>query len=379
MSLVLKDSTAMHLGEIIDCRYLTLAIEFHDLETSHTQSLVLDILDWVNSLVDNNFISSWKIDNHSVGIKGFYDKAKETLQKGSMCFFGMEAYWKNEKIKTKQQLRQWQRFVQYGTCMMGWSPPGWSVDFADYWNSHILPHAKDKVALKKALKQLFQEKARHAIGVCYTPDVECAVFLDSQKDAQHLRQGKILLYVSSFALAERISETAKIWKEIMILLAQKYKNLDGRVMLQPRASAYSSPYMVYFSDEKKRSQGYLPGVEWANVLSPRAQGLLTWKEKDSPPEDIIECAPLPGGCLLLASHRNILEYDVDDALLLKSWIKEALCPGPGMGYSLPLIMRPASLLGEGMRIPRKDWAIVPILEEEIEIWGSQLRFDSNTI
>ena len=192
MSLVLKDSTAMHLGEIIDCRYLTLAIEFHDLETSHTQSLVLDILDWVNSLVDNNFISSWKIDNHSVGIKGFYDKAKETLQKGSMCFFGMEAYWKNEKIKTKQQLRQWQRFVQYGTCMMGWSPPGWSVDFADYWNSHILPHAKDKVALKKALKQLFQEKARHAIGVCYTPDVECAVFLDSQKDAQHLRQGKIL-------------------------------------------------------------------------------------------------------------------------------------------------------------------------------------------
>lgn len=379
MGLLLNDSTAMHIGEIIDCRYLTLAIEFHDLEKSHAQSLVLDVLDWINGQIDDNFVSSWKIDNRSVGTKGFSNKAKEKLQGDSTCFLGVEAYWKNERIETKQQLRQWRHFVQYETYMLGWPSPGWSVDFADYWNNNILPHAKDKVALKQAIKQLFQEKGRHMIGVCYTPDVECAIFLNPQKGACHLRQGKILIHVSAFALAEFLSETAERWKERLINLAQKHSDLDGRVMLQPRALAYSSPYMAYFDGGRKLPQGYLLGVEWANVLSPKAQELLSWEGQDRPPEDAIECTPLPGGGLLFASRRNILEYDVDDALLLKSWIKEALYPGPGLGYSLPLIMRPANPQGTIVRMPRKDWAIVPILEEEIEFWGSQLRFDSNTI
>lgn len=379
MSLVLKDSTAMHLGEIIDCRYLTLAIEFYNWEKAQTQTLVLEVLDWINSLVDDNFVSSWKIDNRSVGAKGISDKARERIQESPMCFFGLESYWKNEKVKTKQQLRQWQRFVQYGTSMMEWPPPGWSVDFADYWNHNILPYANDKAALQQAITQLFQKKGRYAKGVCYTPDVEFAIFLDSQADTRHLRQGRIFLYTSAFALAEHLSETAELWKEKLIDFAQKYGNLDGRVMLQPRAFVYSSPYMTYFDDRQKRSQHYLPGVEWANVLSPGMQELLDWEENDGPYEDTIQCASLPGGCLLFASRRSILEYDVDDALLLKSWLREALCPGPGLGYSIPQMMKPIRSSGEMIRIPRKDWAIVPVLEEEIEIWGSQLRFDSNTI
>ena len=172
---------------------------------------------------------------------------------------------------------------------------------------------------------------------------------------------------------------AEAWKKALINFAQKYGDLDGRVMLQPRVLAYSSPHMVYFDDGRKIPYGYLPGVEWANILSPKAQELLSWEGQDRPTEDAIECTPLPGGGLLFASRRNILEYDVDDALLLKSWIKEALCPGPGIGFPLSIIMRPARQQGEIMRMPRKDWAIVPVLEEEIEIWGSQLRFISQTI
>lgn len=379
MSLVLKDSTAMHLGENIDCRYLTLSIEVHDWETPKTQSFVLDVLDWVNGLVNDNFVSSWKMDNRSVGTKRFSDKAKERIQEGLTCFFGLEAYWKNEKVKTKQQLHQWRRFVQYGTSMMGWPPPGWSVDFADYWNNNILPYARDKAALQQAITQLFHEKGRYAKGVCYTPDVECAIFINSQADTRHLRQGSIFLSVSAFALAELLSETAEMWKEKLIELAQKYGDLDGRVMLQPRTLVSSSPYMVYFDDGQKRSLHYLPGVEWANVLSSGAQELLAWKKDNGPCEDTVQYTFLPGGCLLFASRRSILEYDVDDALLLKAWLKEALFPGPGLGYSLPLMMKPIRSSGEIIRMPRKDWAIVPVLEEEIEIWDSQLRFYSNTI
>ncbi len=379
MSLFLNESTAMHLGEIIDCRYLTLAMEFYDLKESQAQAFVLDALDWINDSLSENFIVSWQINNRSVGTKSLPSQARKVLQETSINLLQLKAFWKSEKISTKQQLRQWHHFIQRESCLMGWPQPGWSVDFADYWNRHILPCAKDKVALKQALKQLFMEKDRHLIGVCYTPDIDCAIFLNSQDDAPNLRQGQILLSVSAFALADCLSETAEKWKEIMITFSQKYKNLDGRVMLQPRALAYASPYMTYFDDGQKQSRGYLPGVEWANILSPRAQGLLPWNEKSGPREEAIQCMQLPGGCLLLASRRSIVEYDVDDALLMKSWAKDALYPGPGLWYALPIIMRPAHPLQANIRLPRKDWAIVPILEEEIEILGSQLRFSSNSL
>ena len=379
MSLFLNESTAMHLGETIDCRYLTLAIEFYDLEKSHTQSLVLDVLDWINSLLLDNYIASWQINNRNVGTKALPIQARKALQEPSVNLLRLQAFWKNEKINTKQQLRQWHRFIQQGSCLMGWPQHGWSVDFADYWNSHILPCANDKLALKKALKQLFMEKDRHLIGVCYTPDIDCAIFLDSQDNAKNVHQGRIRFSVSAFALADCLSETADKWKDIMIAFSQKYKNLDGRVMLQPQALAYSSPYMTYFDDGQRQSQGYLPGVEWANVLSPRAQELLSQNGEYDPCGELVQYMPLSGGGMLLASRRSIWEYDVDDALLLKTLVNEALYPGPGLGYSFPIIMRSAHPLQANIRFPRKDWAIVPILEEEIEILGSQLRFNSNAI
>jgi hypothetical protein len=379
MSLLLNESTAMHLGDFIDCRYLTLSLEFYELEQSHTQLLVFDMLDWINLLLSDRFIASWKINNRGVSTKSLPSQARKVLQETSINLLQLNAFWKSEKINTKQQLDQWHRFIQRESCLMGWPQPGWSADFADYWNDHILPYAKDKAALRMALKQLFLEKDRHLVGVCYTPDIDCAIFLDSQNDAHRLRHGRILLSVSAFALGDSLSETAEKWKDIMITFAQKYKNLDGRVMLQPRALAYSSPYMTYFDDGQKYSQGYLPGVEWANVLSPRAQELLPWSEKRGPCEEAIQCRPLSGGGLLLASNKPVMEYDIDDALLLKSIVKDALYPGPGLSYPLPVILRPAYPTQANIRFPRKDWAIVPIFEEEIEIIGSQLCFSSNSI
>ena len=379
MRLFLNDSTAMHLGEIIDCRYLTLAIEFRDCEKSHAQSLILDVLDWISFLLSDNLIVSWQINNHSVSTKSFPIQTRKALQETSKCYLQLNAYWKTEKINTKQQLRQRNSFLRREAGMMGWPQPGWSADFADYWNNHILPCAKDTAALKLALKQLFLEKGRHLEGVCYTPDIDCAIFLDSQDDSQNLHQGRILLSASAFALGNRLSETAEVWKEKLIAFAQKYTNLNGRVMLQPKALAYASPYMMYFDNGTNLTNSYLPGVEWANVLSPRAQSLLPWNEINGSDEESIQCIRLSGGGLLLASRRSVLEYDVDDALLLKSWTKEALYPGPGLGYSLPIILRSAHPLQANVRLPRKDWAIVPILEEEIEIIGSQLRFSSNSV
>lgn len=373
MKLFLHDSVAMHLGEIIDCRYLTLAMEYHDLDITQTKALVLDALEFIACQLGDDLICAWKINNRSMSMKSMRQWVDTVLEKGASGIH-FEAYRKSEKISTQQQIRLWNNYLRREASLTIRPHSGWSVDFADYWNKRILPYAKDKPALKQALVQMFQEPGRYLQSVCWTPDVDGAIFPGGFDE----RNGRILFSVSSYALGEELEKTAQHWKEILIAFAEKYRNLDGRVMLQPKVMTYGSPHMSYFDDGRKDCEG-LPGVEWANVLSPQAQEWLTWTVEQVPQSEGIQCAQLAGGGLLLASRKAVKDYDVADALQLKMLIKDALYPGPGIGYALSVIMRPVTPGQSNTHFPRANWAVVPILEEEIQIVESMLRFEASTM
>ena len=371
MNLFLHDSVAMHLGEIIDCRYLTLAIEYWDLDAAQAKAMALEGLEFIIGQLGDECISAWEINNHSVNPTTLRQRAEAALG-NSACEIHFEAYRKSERVSTRQQLRQWNSYLRREASLTIRPNPGWSVDFADYWNNFILPHAKDKYTLKQALVQLFQEPGRYLQGVCWTPDVDGAIFADRLDSGS----GRILLSASAYALGDALEKTAQHWKDTLIAISEKYRNMNGRVMLQPKVLAYGSPYMAYFDDGVETAVG-LPGVEWANVLSPQMQERLPQTAMHAPSEAGIQCVQLHGGGLLLASRKAVEDYDVTDALQLKKLVKDALCPGPGIGYALPVIMHPVTLDQSNTRFPRANWAIVPIEENEINIVGSVLRFGSS--
>ena len=79
---------------------------------------------------------------------------------------------------------------------------------------------------------------------------------------------------------------------------------------------------------------------------------------------------LKNGAFMLRSEKDIDAFDVDDALKLKEIAADALYPG-GTTFALSRI-----LPREG-KLPfllRKDWAIIPVFESEIEVVAKDLVF-----
>ena len=374
MSLILEDSVAMHFSEIIDCRYLTIALEYRDLEQPAAKMLALELLDFMTEQIDDYFVAQWHIDNRSIGRKNLRKKIEEALDAG-VCYSYVSAYNKSAEISTQQQFREWHSYLRRSASLTVRPLSGLSLDYVEYWNQLIYPHAHDKTALKQAFIQLFRESGRYLRGVCWSADVEGFLFhntLDVSND--HLN--RFGFSVSAFALKDQLEVTADKWKKKLISLSEKYVSLNGRIMLQPRSFHQSSPYMDYFVSQPKDIEDMLPGVEWVNVISPQTQEWL--------PEDIVavaqnadvQCSVLNGGGLLIGSPKTIRDYDVEDAVQLKMLLKDSLFPGQCSGYPLQVIMRPLTVRSL-CNHPRKNWAIVPILEDEIHIVGSTLYFQTD--
>ena len=116
---------------------------------------------------------------------------------------------------------------------------------------------------------------------------------------------------------------------------------------------------------------YLPGVEWFNILSPLVQRHIPEVNTGSVAKQDAHIEKLSGGGLLITSPQSIDAYDIPDARKLKRIVYSALNPG-GAYYSIrrKLLVDDDEWMFEGL--PRHDWAIVPVFEEEVSIVGTDL-------
>jgi len=171
-----------------------------------------------------------------------------------------------------------------------------------------------------------------------------------------------------------------------------YHRLNAQVMLQPiSAPVGTHPYMAYFGSNRNSdgshidtgqtpeewySTYYLQGVEWANIVSPRAKDHILHSLQGAVNSEIIQYRELSGGGILLKSAKPILACDVADAIELKKIVEDALYPG-GRAKSVKQLL--SAIDNHHISyLPRNDWAIVPIYPEEIEFVGENLVFRSGS-
>jgi hypothetical protein len=158
-------------------------------------------------------------------------------------------------------------------------------------------------------------------------------------------------------------------------------------MLQPVTTAKGgSPYMDYFgayrnSDGSHIDVGYTPnewyysyylcGVEWANVISPLARKHIPQLISEAAITKTVAVEEVNSGAILLKSQNEITQFDIDDSTVLKQLVQDALYPG-GSEFSVKKMLDLNSIKQNCAALPRHNWAIVPVLEEEIEIVGSKI-------
>lgn len=384
-------STVHFLDRAIDCRDLKLVFQFYELSQHETESLAYEFLDWIKEILTKDFVQSWKLNNRHVSENRVAEKVLSSIRESSGVSAVLNAALRSEIIDSSSTLRKiFTKFERKTDCPHGLNPLV-SVDFPQYWQLLFADEQYDNETIKQKIMQLFQEENRKKTTVYNLPDVQGHIQILPYSHQKTLYYGSMSLSINAFFLGEHLEKAASSFASQLVVFSKLFYRMNGHVMLQPASLGRGeSPYMNYFgshrnSDGSHEGVGqkpneyyytyYLCGVEWANVISPRARFHLPNLRSDANQRENIAVKELNGGAVLLQSMKPIGSYNVSDALSLKGVVMNALYPG-GTEISLRQLFTKSVDSCTLLSAPRNDWSIIPVLEEEIEIVGLSLVFRS---
>lgn len=388
-----------HMGELGDGRNLTLAIEFYEFEQDTAVAFVKDNLNFLSEKVHSGMISLWKCEGRTISDRKLSEKIITAITEGMGAEVSFEGYLPTQEYSTSSsimkyrgQLRRIMRPAREGL-------PDLSIDFEDYWASlfkdNMFPKTTyDEKKISECVWTLFREKGKYLTSARYGPDTSGFLGLSPYRSHPSSFYGSMKLSVSSFGVGRYVDEIAELFVEHLTMLSEKYVQLNGRVMLQPPSiSPGASPYMDYFGSHLNSDGSnievnqspvewyrtyYLPAIEWANIISPRVNKRISFLDTDIGSSTGVLCKKYKNGSILLKNKNVISNYCIEDALKLKEMVREVLYPG-STDFSIKQMLRKDLNSFQLSSFPRHNWAIVPILRDEICIIGSRLVFRSKRV
>ena len=378
------NSTAMHLDHSIDARCLALSVEFYQLKKEEIIELSCSTLQWVTALMDDAFVVRYQAEH----IKGTASRIKDSWTQATIegrgCSWSAEAFAACERIYNITSMARHMTSV-----LRGYHPISLEVsaDFSEYWND-LLPLGNDRISIIPGILKLFHQTGKKHIAAYLLPDVQ--MLFTGKPYARDIQQyyGSFKIYCNRFCLGSHLDSFAKSFCDFATALSEEYINMNARVQLQPLHPGWRSPYMHYFGnygmvDDSHLDMGYLAsewyptyyvhGVEWFNILSPLAQTHLPNNSEFLNNAENTYFQKMPHGGSIIASTKMIEAYDVNDAVALKKQIYSALYPGRS-SISLKTLFQDDPMKFRFATLPRCDWAIVPLLDNEVTVIGNDLVF-----
>lgn len=422
------NSTILNYGEIIDCRCLTLAIEFFELAQDDVCSLSEDAVKWLQEFLGEDFVTQWRINRRATAARSFPEVLHSKFSNGNRLQFHIEGYLKSPLVynlrsyrqishylnipglpgirenptlalppeylhasKEKQRNREtdWQNVSgEYSDYFIWNGDPGesgfHSADYLTFWKELFEDRPCNGDEICRRIFKLFGERGRYYQNTYLGVDMYASFWAFPYRNIRELYRGSFAFHLSSHCAGKYKDEVARLLIAFSEEISKKYGNVNARVMLQPVYDG-NSPYMHYFGsnrlgDGSYRETNQLPdewyesyymrGVEWCNILSSRIMTHLPDLERDSSTVKNVQLKNLGNGSYMLRAAVGIDSYDVNEALDLKRLVADALYPG-GTSCSLSRLFPK-----DGIRpkLLRKDWAIVPLFENEIEVIAKDLVF-----
>lgn len=376
------------LSKPTDCRQLQLAFEFYALSKEQTGALANDIIQAILNLWDNKFIGAWCHDGHHVPPQKLLVDIQAAMEEKLPYSWTAEAFLKSSYVYNKSTFTKMASAMRRNIS----KELGVSSDYRFFWDT-LFPNGRcNDLELLLNVTKLFRENHRYILSNNIFFDSQAFFLVFPYSKNSNNFYGKCWISISSLCLDSSLQVISDRLLSFLKSTSQKYVHINGRVMLQPLTLPVgSSPYMQYFGqfggDDGSHNAAneepdewydsyYLCGVEWANVISPRARKHLPNIISESARETKVFAEELGHGSMLLRSQKPVDEYDVEDALLLKKLVSPALYPGCSQ-FSLKRLFDKNANNFSLRSFPRCDWAIVPIFEDEISIVGSLLIFRSN--
>ena len=379
-------STAMYSRKVIDCRLLSLNLEFYSFSKAQVFSLAEDTINWINSLLADKFVVRRMLEKKSISFGKELSSFKEHLQTRNYASYLVDAMVKSPVVYNVRTFRDYFRNLRdHLSTEEAGLDMGVSVDYPDYWNC-LFPHEeRDPKAFKEKLCRIFREARKIMKGYFLLPDLQALLHVSPYKHAQNQYFGCISIDMSAFCLNGHIDSMAEHFAKFATQLSNTYVQLNARVSLQP--TTYN-PYTRLFQDHRVYDGSheaamctehewyrtyYAQGVEWFNAISPLTRQHFTTIPNSDLSRNMLEEGP--SGNLFFKSDKTISSYDIGDALVMKQLLYPALMPG-WSEFSYRVLFHD-ELHRESMHaFPRHDWAIVPVFEDEIYIVGRNVVLSS---
>lgn len=421
-------SAVLQYGEKIDSRCLTLAGEFFELDREQAQGLLVTFAELLLDFMGGDYVMQWHVNGRRSTIRSLTEKLSVWSHAGTSIRVSANGFLKSYLVydqRSRQRIEHYfsipgmpgirenptleippeysgEMFVKAVRCT-DWlqmdikgmkSHILWngdvnkigfhSADYLQFWKELFGEEPCSRDELCRRVFRIFSEKGRWFQNIWSGPDILISFDAEPYKNIAELHRGSFQISINSCCVGSHKKEVADRFLIFAETLSDQYRNLNARVMLQPLA-AYcgESPYMTYFGqnrlgDGSYEGTGQLPeewyiswylcGVEWGNLLSPRVMMHLPALEKNAAMTTGIWLKKLNNGAYLLRSSGGPEEFDVEEALELKKLVADALYPG-GVAYSIAKILPSA---GRFPQLLRKDWAVVPVFESEIEVIAKDL-------
>lgn len=379
-------SVAERVGEIIDSRCLTMAVEFYNLTHNDVLNLFQDVTLVLDQLFGDAVISVSSINGKRVAKEKIHNFAREAFDEKCWFLYGLDAFVTSNIVYNRKTLTAFLKARKTDPFINGSVFSDTAIDYPTYWEQHFHDMDAQDPAVRQKLLNLFQEKGKFCSSHYSLPDLQALYSANPYSQKKGLYYGHFFLDCSAFCFSRYLNELALRLADFVKSVAMQYVNVNGRVHLQPSSLSPKSAHMGYFSGRacldgsheeaqctKKEwyETYYLPGSEWFNVVSPLVRTHLPNLYPGQGEGYTIEM--IGAGSLVVQSNTNITGYDVDDARILKKLLYPALYPGCRV-FSLRKMLHPGDEKFILKMCPRSAWEIIPIFDEEMKIIGPELAF-----
>lgn len=384
------DSYKMHINDLVDCRRLTLSLCFYQLDQERVIDLSERFFQWMYDRTGTDFIYECFCDGKYINIKKMVGQIAEKFDPAKGLDIGIDADAVSPIVYNLTTLRKVHRFVCYENPEMLWGKLSFDMGldyppFADRIFTKWRPNFEEIPAMAY---QFFREPNRKLIA--HSGDKDLYFSFDAipyEKDPGQY-YGSARISFGAVCLGARMESMANEMAQFSVLLAEKFTNLGAHVTLQP---GYKSTYLHYFGsdlihDGSHEDVGcsvkewyptyYVCDIAWMNILSPLS------KQHIMPiPGDIegVVVKDLSCGGRVVQSPKTITQYDVADAYAIKKVLLPALYPGRSSRRSIRHWYDHENKSKVYSFCPRSQWEIVPIDENEIKVYGTEMIYAAQSI
>lgn len=373
----LRSAAPIH-PQCVDARYLNLEAEFFQLDRQQVDELMLLFAQWCEDVLGEQCVIQWHFNGRTC-------KSESIPQKIANCDvydYCVEGYVKSETVFDGKSMSQFNKKLYHSPLAQ--KNLRLSSDYNEVFQKYFSVPPLTEEAWKSSLLGIFYEPGRVKNSTVFYDD-----FFASASMCPHLRcpdhyHGRLCFQILNYSLNGHASVLASQMADFLVVLSNRFVNLNARVNLSPSGGVWScSAHMAYFGSttpsmrfdmpdtfqlSEWANAAYLPGAEWFNIVSPTAQihvpGLLE-KACDFPTIRVVQ---LSGGGICVRLEQELIYVDVPDLLPSKLLLYDTLVPG-----ELRIPMKAILDQKNGWR-PREQWELVPILKEEINISDDHILF-----